>query len=85
MNEKAIQFFKSLQKQADEFDYFDYVDFFETLDSEDLETHPRKRRIVEEFIQKCEEKMQLKEKSKKVWSSFLNRMEDHKKYKQEKM
>ena len=57
MDIEAIKFMEKIEKAPDKFDYFDYVDFIENLDPELLDANPKKRNIVNEFIQKCEQKL----------------------------
>lgn len=52
-----MSYMKAIQKHPDGFDYFDYVDFFEELEEWKASLHPRKRKIVEDFVTKCEQKL----------------------------
>lgn len=40
-----------------ELDHFDYADMLDRLDEDKLAGNPHRRRIVQQFISKCEQKM----------------------------
>lgn len=70
------------------FDHFDYVETIEQLSELELMGHPKKRKLVEQFAEKCLDKIKKEEeigdKNEKM-NNFLSRMQMYESIRQEKL
>ena len=75
MDNELINLLKSKSIGLKDFDHFDYIETLEIIDG--LSTNPRKKKIIEEFITKCEEVAieDNKKQNNHRWKNFMNRMQ----------